>query len=403
MLQSSEAQAEPQSQPRATIASGLLLTVVAWFCSRLVVGAWGPARNPFSPTLAQWSHWDSVNYLAISVYGRTFGACGSRAFPASAFTRYLHLRWCGTAQWLPGYPWLIRATHTTGYATTDAAVVISWVALASAMFLVWFGWGRDLSVGRAFVLLLLFGLFPGAVYNFALFPTSLALAFEIGALLCAARARLLPAALLMTLAGLCYPTAWCAAIALVIGLAIMAIPLGRAMIVRRALWGVAGLGSLVVLGVHDQLAFHHFDAFFLAVDQRRARPSGFPGLDFLRLIFTQNTIAQDSIGSFSGAILAAQALLAIALVIAAAAVTRSWWRRKERDPMQLYPALTGVIVAASLVVVSTGGAWNRSIVLAAPCVVCLRKAPLLLLCAIIVAAGTCAALIAHPFFENLLV
>jgi hypothetical protein len=71
--------------------------------------------------------------------------------------------------------------------------------------------------------------------------------------------------------------------------------------------------------------------------------------------------------------------------------------------MQLYPALTGIIVAASLVVVSTGGAWNRSIVLAAPCVVCLRKTPLPLLSGIIVLVGTCAALIAHPFFENLLV
>ena len=75
-------------------------------------------------------------------------------------------------------------------------------SLAVALFLVWLGWGRELHPVRALLFLIAFGSFPGAVYNCALFPTSLALAGVVGALLAATRERFLLAAVLMTLSGL---------------------------------------------------------------------------------------------------------------------------------------------------------------------------------------------------------
>jgi hypothetical protein len=394
---------EHPSQPRATIASGVLLTLVAWLLSRLTVGAaWGQARNPFSFNPNLWTRWDSFNYATIAMHGRTFGRCRSPRF--SALPNPLHMKWCGTAGWLPGYPWLIRAVNLSGIALPKAALLISWIGLATAMFLVWLGWGRDLPLGRALVLLLLFGLFPGAVYNFALFPTSVALACVVGALLAAMRERFLTAALLMFFAGLCYPSSWFAALGLAVGLVLIALPLGEAAIVRRALWGLAGLASLLVLGLHDQFAYGHADAYLLMDSQRGLDAKGFPGQDFLRLIFTQNTVEQKLIGRFGGAVLAVQGAVAVSLSGAAAVVAALAWRRKGRDPALLYPALVGIAVVLSvLLLAANGGAWNRSVVLAAPCVICLRRVPLPVLCAIVAVVGITTALISRSFFVGSLV
>lgn len=212
--------------------------MAARLADRLGIGAaWGPARNPFSLDPGLWARWDSFNYLAIATSGRTVGRCGSPGFPATAITEKLHATWCGTAGWLPVYPWLMRGLHATGIPLPDAGVLVSWLATAVAIFVVWFGWGRPLPVGRSLVLLALFGLFPGTVYNFARFPTSTAPAFVVGAVLAAVRGRFLISVLLMTVAGLSYPSAWYASVGLAVGLVVVAVPEGRAVVLRRSLWG----------------------------------------------------------------------------------------------------------------------------------------------------------------------
>ena len=91
--------------------------------------------------------------------------------------------------WLPGYPWLMRGLHTFGLPYVLAGVVISWVAFYLVIYLVWLQWGRSLSSGRALILLLTFSLFPGCVYNFAVFPLSVTLLFCTGAIVAAIRER----------------------------------------------------------------------------------------------------------------------------------------------------------------------------------------------------------------------
>ena len=391
---------ESHPQSRAPIASGILLTVIAWFLSRIVVGAaWGPARNPLTYLPSLWKRRDSFHYLAIAVQGRTFGRCGTPGFPANAITRFAHLQLCGTAGWLPGYPELIKAVHVTGLARPDAALLVSWSAIAIAMFLIWIGWGRDLTPGRALLLLVLFGIFPGCVYNFALYPTSVALAFVVGSVLAATRERFFIAALLMAVAGICYPSAWFAAGGLALGLVIFALPLGPRVIMRRAIWGLAGLSSLLVLWLHDQIAFDHFDAYFLIQNQPNVQPpQAFPGQGFLILVIKENTVVQKLMGRFSAAVLAIQSIVALALSGAAAVLATKGARREKLDPAQLYPALVGITMTVVLVLVSNAGAWTRSVVLAAPCVVCLRRIPLPILCGIIGVVGVTTALISRPFF-----
>jgi hypothetical protein len=290
-----------------------------------------------------------------------------------------------------------------GISRPSSGLLISWIGLAAALFLVWHGWGRDLRRRRALAMLVLFGLFPGAVYNFAIFPTSVALALEVGAILTATRGRFFSAAVLIAGAGLCYPSAWFGAVGLTLALAVVAVPLGGRVIARRTLWGLAGLVSLVGLGVHDQYAFNHFDAYFLELKSGTALSSGFPGYEFLRLIFRRDTVAQEQIGRFSGAVLALQSIVALVLSAGAVAVAAMAWRRGRLGPAQVYPAFVAIAIVVALMVVSSGGVWNRSVVLAAPCVVCFRRAPWPILSAMTAITGVIAALIARPFFLDLLV
>jgi hypothetical protein len=287
-----------------------------------------------------------------------------------------------------------------GIALPNAGLLVSWLAMAAAIFLVWFGWGRDIPQGRAFVILLLFALFPGAVYNFAVFPTSLALVGVVGALLAAIRERFLIAAVLMTAAGLCYPTAWTAAIGLAIGLVVAVRRQGQAAIVRRALWGAAGLFSLVLLPFFEP---GRPDAYFILIMQPRQLPSGFPGQDFLRYLFTQDTAEQRAIGRAFGAVLAVQVIVACSLSAAAAWITERLFRRGEGTNSLLFPALAGFCVVLGLIFVSNAGAWNRSVVIAAPCVVCFRRVPIKWLLTILVIVGLTTAMISRSFFNNTLV
>ena len=70
----------------------------------------------------------------------------------------------------------------------------------------------------------------------------------------------------------------------------------------------------------------------------------------------------------------------------------------------LYAALVGVAVIVGIMVDSaTGGAWNRSVVLAAPVVVCLRRLPAPVLVIVLVVVGTTTALMSRFFFNGTLI
>lgn len=394
-----EADDAPEVVARSSIASGLLLTVGALLAARAVVGiTYGPTRNPFAARPRDWARWDSINYAEIATHGRTFGRCDSARFAATP--NPLHVTYCGTAGWLPGYPWLIRALRSTGFDLPHAAVAISWFAIATALFLVWYGWCRDLSRARAFAVLLLFGFFPGAVYNFAVFPTSVALALIVGALIAAVRERYLLGAALMTGAGLCYPSAWFAAIGLAVVLVALASPIGIGEVLRRGCYGLLGLASLFGLFLIDR----PWNAFFLMDSQKGLRAPGFPGQDFLRLVFTHSTGQQRLLGDWTAWVLAAQGLLAVGIAGAAGTLAFVAWRRHGRDVMLLYPAATGAaVVLGVLALNANGGAWNRSVVLAAPSVLGLRRLPLAYLYVLVAAIGITTAVISSTFFDGRLV
>jgi hypothetical protein len=383
-------------QPRS-LTGGVLLTVLAWFLDRVLVGiTWGATRNPFTFHPNDWIRWDSFNYLNIAAHGTRFGRCGSPGFPVN----FLHQTWCGTAGWLPGYPWVLHVLHAAGLSLGNAGLGVSWTALMTAMFLVWCGWCRELPQTRALSLLLLFGAFPGAVYNFAVFPTSLALCFVIAAILSAISERWILTTLFLVLAGLCYPTAWLAALGVAAAGALVGLALGPREAIRRALFGLAGLLSIAILFFTDT----PHDAFFVMDTQRGQLQPGSPGAYFLRLLVQENTIEQKFVGKDAGAVLALQG--AMAVIMAGVAGVLSLWHGRWRHPTphSIYPAMVGGVVTLGVIAVNTrAGAWDRSIVLAAPCVVCLRHLPTWMLGGVCVVVLAATAILSHFFFNNTMV
>lgn len=377
-----------------SLPSGVLLAAGAWWVGRLVVGvAWAPTRDPFSFAFGDWTRVDSFNYLSIARHGSTFGYCAR-----DSVARYFHQTYCGTAAWLPGYPLVVGTLHRTGLDLYRCAQLVSLVAFGAALFLVWWGWCRELSRRRAFLVLCLVAVFPGAVYDFALFPLSLALACIVGALLASTRDHSLVAALLMAAAGLCYPSAWFAAAGLAVGLFVVGLGRSRREAVRRGLWGLAGLGSLVLLGFYDYLAVNRFDAYFVIQNQPGAQVGGGPGQAYWDLVVHRNNAEQVQLGRFGGAMLAVEAVVAPLVWVAGAVSVVLERLRRRAEPRDLYALSVGLGVTLCLVLISNPGAWNRSIALAAPGAVCLRKAPIVVLAAAVLVAGATTALASRSFF-----
>ena len=381
---------------------GVLMTGAAWLISRLVVAArWAPARDPFTFTTSLWARWDTYNYGSITQFGRTFGSCHRPPF--AALPNPSGATWCGTAGWLPGWPWMIRVAQTMGASIPDAGLVLSWAALGATVFLVWFGWCRMLHPVRALLVMVGVGVFPGAVYDFALFPTSVALAATTAAILVATRERFLIAAALMTVAGLCYPSAWFAAMGLAAAMLVGGLALGVRQAIRRGLWGIAGLSSLVILALHDQAAFGHFNAYVLVDTGPGLDATGFPGSSLARLVIGRATPEQRPLGRVAANALALQALLAV-LVAVGAAVAGAWRWARSQAVDELYPGAVGLFVVVGIAILgANGGAWNRSVVLAAPCMVCLRRLPIGLLLVVVGALGVVTAVVSKSFFAGTLV
>ena len=191
---------------------GAGLSAIAWLVSRVVCSVgWELAKSSSTLSVNSWERWDSGNYLKIAAHGLYEQKC------TTAEIYEVDARHCGTVGWLPGYPWLMRGVHAFGPSYGLAGVIIAGVALYLAIYLVWLQWGRSLTSGRALIFLLTFSLFPGCVYNFAVFPLSVTLLLCTGAIVAAIRERFVLMGVLLFAAGLCYPTAWILTVGLMIG------------------------------------------------------------------------------------------------------------------------------------------------------------------------------------------
>ena len=383
--------AESQRGGPSSLLVGAGLSALAWLVSCFVCAVgWGAAKSTSVLSVSSWERWDSVNYLKIAAHGLQLQGC--TPVQRQAF----HVTQCGTVGWLPGYPWLMRGLHTFGLSYGLAGVVISWVAFYIAIYLVWIQWGRSLYSGRALILLLTFSLFPGCVYNFAVFPLSVTLLFCTGAIVAAIRERFVLMGVLLLAAGLCYPTAWFLTVGLMLGVALVAWGDRREMI-KRVVLASFGLVSILVLAFFEPSG--HPVAYFSFQDT--ANPIGVPGTDFVRYAVTGTQIVEQAVSAGYAVMLALQAWIAIVLTGLATWLTMRG--RGRRVPASLYPALAGLAAVVGLIVVTSSGAWYRSIVVAAPVVVVLRKLDIRWQPLILAVVGVSAGIVSYGFFTGSLV
>jgi hypothetical protein len=166
----------------ATVLPPLLAFVAA---NALVWHAAGSAGYDFFDPRT-WALWDGGQYLSQARRGLTLVPCKVPPYKPG--------QWCGNAGWFPLYPALVRGVSWTGLPLDWSGVVVAQSACLALLAVVWRMLGARLTAA-AVLCLALAAVFPGMVYDHAVFPISLA---SLATLLCLhwlARGRWVPAGL----------------------------------------------------------------------------------------------------------------------------------------------------------------------------------------------------------------
>jgi hypothetical protein len=327
-------------------------------------------------TASSWERFDSVHYLGIATTGYEYFSCdrfGGRAWEA-----------CGNAAWFPLYPWLLRPLIALGIAPASAGVWVAGLAALAILIVLWscFLRGRGL---RGWLVLAMAAVFPGAVYQHAIFPTSVAL---LGLVLAAAfvtRGR-------WALAGLAGAGV---ALAYITGV-LVSIPNGVAALLRtRALrpallaGGLAACGLLGVMAL-QQGVLGHWDAFYRV--QRKGFPAMARPLDaFLAVIDP----AFHAVGH-RHRMIAAQAITVAVLV--ALGLAMAWRRRRKPDATRAWAVVAALTFWLFPLLVGRGVSLYRSDALVLPVVLLLIELPWPALAALLIWLAVLAEQMARLFF-----
>ena len=161
-------------RPRwARAATSLIPPVVAWLAANVLY--WAAADRGGYDYLLVRTHarWDSGSYLNIARRGYALTHCAPTA--TSPFTT---ADWCGTAGWFPRYPLGMRLVGALGFGQPRAGLLLAELFALGSLGLLWWLLG---SIPRPANLacLALAAVFPGSMYEHAIFPISLALAARL--------------------------------------------------------------------------------------------------------------------------------------------------------------------------------------------------------------------------------
>ena len=195
-----------------------------------------------------WSRWDSGHYLAIATGGYEYFSCARIGGRASDV--------CGNAAWFPLYPWMLKPFIALGAAPASAGVWVSGLAALGMLMALWNGFLRGHGV-RGWIVLGMAAVFPGAVYQHAVFPTSLALLCLVLAGFSVTRERWALAGVFGAGVALAYVTG----VLVAVPNALSAFARSRRLRAAVIAGGLAGCGLLLVLVLH-QVLLGRWDAFY---------------------------------------------------------------------------------------------------------------------------------------------
>jgi hypothetical protein len=384
--------------PWPAAATWLAPPVGAWLAANALY--WAAADRAGYDFLLVRTHarWDSGNYLNIARHGYSLAHCVPRT--GSPFTA---ADWCGTVGWFPLYPLAMRLVGGLGLGAPRAGLLLAELFALGSLGLVWWLLGASLRPANL-ACLALAAVFPGSIYEHALFPVSLAVAAALAFLGLAARRRWTAAGLAGAAAAAAYQPGL-----LLAAVAPLWLPLARH---RLGLDPLPALGravqtsSLVAVGLLAVMGLQHAETGrwdgFLLVEAKYGT-----GLHNPADTFKRNAVRQapppgaDPARSLVGQVAPRDQfrLVTVVAVVAVAAILAGG----ERTPLDL--AVLVYVALFWLAPLVAGGhlAQYRVHALLTPAVLALRRLPAAVAAVLAVLAAVVAWGMAGLFYQYVLI
>ncbi len=331
---------------------------------------------------ASWFRWDSGHYLAIATTGYEYFSCariGGR--PGDV---------CGNAAWFPLYPWMLKPLIALGVAPATAGVWVAGLGALGMLVALWNGFLRRRGM-RGWLVLGMAAVFPGAVYQHAIFPTSLALLCLVLAGFFIVRERWALAGAVRRRGGAVVRHGGAGGGANAVAAFLRTRGLRPAVVAG----GLAVCGLLLVLVLH-QVLLGHWDAFYW-VHRKGFSAMARPVDAFLGVVGPAFDAGSDP----RARTVAAQTLTVAGLVllgIGTAVVTR-----RQPNPIRSWAAISAVVFWIFPLVVGRGVSVYRSEAMVLPVLLLLIELPPWVLAPLLIWLVVLAEAMGRLFFTGYLV
>jgi hypothetical protein len=227
--------------------------------SQVLVGIGAHRAGVSATSVDSYVRWDSGHYLSIADRGYYIEHCPPPQ-PAED--------WCGNSAWMPAFSWVMNGVSRFGLELADAGFLIARLFHLAMLGALWFLFLRDQPRAQVILAVGIAAVFPGFIYQDAVFPISMATLAIIGSLALLSRGRFLLGGLVGAVATLSYSTG-----------VFLAISGAAAILVLPSLrdWGARAQAAvlycspiaaawLLMLPVFE-LSTGHWDAWFLTQGQ----------------------------------------------------------------------------------------------------------------------------------------
>lgn len=359
------------------------------------------ARTGHPPWLTQtWGKFDSGQYASIATKGYYAVTCKPRNLPPN---HPPGPQLCGNLGWFPLYPWAMRALNLMGLSIGRSGVLLSSVFHLLSLVLLWV-MVREPGRPERFLLLVLAAVFPGAVYQHAIFPISMTTFFTLGFLYLLGSGRWARAGVSGAAAAASYISGVLLAPVALIASAIAG---GARAALRSTVTAVLVFAGFVGVLVAQYLAVGIWGAYFQSTRKYGVGIQN-PIPNFVE---TVRPAFQWAGGTWTGGTPAATGLLVQAtqtvvvavIVLLVTGATLARVAARERLGLTDWAALvTTLALWVFPHVAGAAASQYRSEALLLPCVLLARRLPVALQAVLAVMAGTVLWVVAPQFFNSVL-
>ncbi len=368
--------------------ASLILVVLAFLLSQAVLFVAVKISGEEFTASATYARFDSGQYLDIANSGYTLAHCDPTKFGEAPYTRS---DWCGNSAWFPGYPFAIDVGTALGLGPRTAGMLLSRIADLAVLAVLWFWFLRDRPRVPAVFTLMIAAVFPGLVYQDAVYPISLTLLSIMASLTLLARRRWLAAGAAGVVAVVSYPSG-----AALVAVGVLACGLMRGVGAWRdraraaALYAAPLIAAYAAVLLMWQITVGRWDAWFLTEAHYGYSPTIFASTLWNRLLDVWPMIHQTNWPPIQSVVVAVVVLTALS---AAAA------HRRQLDAREV--VLASYACVFWIVPLSLGGelSLHRAEALLLPVAALTWRLPRRLQIALVVVCAVVGVLIASSFID----